>query len=215
MAQRFVNYQIELNKKLAVIDAGGTKPTLLLHVCCAPCSSYVMEYLTQHFRASLYYYNPNIWPPEEYVKRLSELDRLVAEAPFTKDVPRLPTDYDPSEYDAVTKGIEQEKEGGPRCAECFRLRLYKTAEAAKAGNFDYFTTTLTVSPHKNAKLLNAVGKEAGEKYGVEYLFSDFKKNRGFDRSLELSEEYSLYRQEYCGCKYSYDDSDETCWDYKK
>ena len=206
MAQRFVNYQIELNKKLAVIDASGVRPTLLLHSCCGPCSSYVLEYLTQHFKVSLFYYNPNIWPPEEYEKRLSEQDRLLREAPFTKEVVRLPAEYEPSDFDLAAAGLEGEKEGGARCTECFRLRLGRTAQAAKDGGFDYFTTTLSVSPHKNARLLNALGREIGEKIGVEYLCSDFKKARGFDRSLELSEEYSLYRQEYCGCRYSLENS---------
>ena len=209
LAQRFPNFQIELEKKLAVIDLSGVRPRLLLHSCCGPCSSYVLEYLTRHFEVSLFYYNPNIWPEAEYIKRLSEQDRLLREAPFAQNVRRLPAEYDPEAFEAISEGLKGEKEGGARCAECFRLRLERTARAAKEGAFDYFTTTLTVSPHKNSRLLNKIGQETGEKFGVEFLCSDFKKAKGFDRSLELSEEYALYRQEYCGCRYSKGRPEET------
>ena len=195
-----VNYQKVLDDTLASFD--GKTPTLLLHSCCAPCSSYVLEYLSKFFKVTLYYYNPNIYPPEEYYKRLNEQKRLLKLIEAPNPVNIIPAEYEPKQfYDAVL-GFENEPEGGSRCERCFRLRLEEAAKAAKAVGFDYFTTTLSVSPHKNAALLNEIGKEMSDKYGIPYLYSDFKKREGYKRSIELSGLYGLYRQEYCGCEFS-------------
>lgn len=184
------------------IKKGKTKPSLLLHVCCAPCSSYVIEYLSKFFNITIYYYNPNISPIQEYNFRLEELSRLLKEMKEAENIEVLPCEYDPETFYEIAKGLEMEKEGGERCFKCYRLRLEKTAEAAKEKGFDYFTTTLSISPYKNAEKLNEIGKELSEKYNVPYLFSDFKKKNGYKRSIELSKEYDLYRQDYCGCIYS-------------
>lgn len=184
------------------IKKGKTKPSLLLHVCCAPCSSYVIEYLSEYFNITIYYYNPNISPIQEYNFRLEELARLLKEMKEAKNIEVLPCEYDPETFYEIAKGLEKEKEGGERCFKCYRLRLEKTAEAAKEKGFDYFTTTLSISPYKNAEKLNEIGKELSKKYNVPYLFSDFKKKNGYKRSIELSKEYDLYRQDYCGCIYS-------------
>ena len=184
------------------IKKGKTKPSLLLHVCCAPCSSYVIEYLSEYFNITIYYYNPNISPIQEYNFRLEELSRLLKEMKEAENIEVLPCEYDPETFYEIAKGLEKEKEGGERCFKCYRLRLEKTAEAAKEKSFDYFTTTLSISPYKNAEKLNEIGKELSEKYNVPYLFSDFKKKNGYKRSIELSKEYDLYRQDYCGCIYS-------------
>ena len=184
------------------IKKGKTKPSLLLHVCCAPCSSYVIEYLSKFFNITIYYYNPNISPIQEYNFRLEELSRLLKEMKEAENIEVLPCEYDPETFYEIAKGLEKEKEGGERCFKCYRLRLEKTAEAAKEKGFDYFTTTLSISPYKNAEKLNEIGKELSEKYNVPYLFSDFKKKNGYKRSIELSKEYDLYRQDYCGCIYS-------------
>ena len=178
------------------------KPSLLLHVCCAPCSSYVLEYLNEHFEITLYYYNPNISPESEYEKRANELNRLIGEMPLdTVNAPVIER-YDNAEFEAAIKGLENEPEGGRRCAVCYKLRLEAAAKYAKAHGFDYFCTTLSISPLKNSQTLNAIGKAVSERYGVKYLFSDFKKNEGFKRSVQLCADYGLYRQNYCGCKYS-------------
>ena len=184
------------------IKNSGLKPTLLLHACCAPCSSYVLEYLSSHFSITLYYYNPNISPENEYLFRLEELKKLISELPAAKDVGLLPCEYDYTAFLNMAKGLEDLPEGGRRCKKCYRLRLEKTAQAAKENGFDYFCTTLSISPYKNAEWLNEIGAELGEKYGVDYLYSDFKKKNGYKRSIELSREYDLYRQDYCGCVYS-------------
>ncbi len=195
-----VNYQKALDETLSTL--GGNVPALLLHSCCAPCSSYVLEYLTKYFNVTLYYYNPNIFPAEEYYKRLNEQQRLLGLIGTTNPVYIIPAEYEPQRFYDVAAGLGNEPEGGSRCELCFRLRLEETAKAAKAGGFDYFTTTLSVSPHKSASLLNKIGKEMSEKYGVPYLYSDFKKREGYKRSIELSNLYGLYRQNYCGCEYS-------------
>ncbi len=183
------------------------RPSLLLHSCCAPCSSYVLEYLCSHFDITLLYYNPNISPESEYNARANELTRLVYAVKEEKiagaqsiTVQILP--YDPSEFETIAKGREDMPEGGARCFDCYRLRLEKTAQLAKEGGYDYFCTTLTISPHKNAQVLNDIGGELSMQYGVKYLFSDFKKKGGYLRSCQLSEKYGLYRQNYCGCIYS-------------
>ena len=185
----------ELKKRL---KAEGVRPRLLLHSCCAPCSSAVIENLREAFDLTLYYYNPNVAPEAEYEKRKSEQKRLAA----ALGIPVLDCDYDGERYDFAVQGLENEPERGARCTVCFRLRLQKTAEAAKQGGFDYFCTTLSVSPYKNAAHLNEIGKEEGAIAGVQFFPSDFKKKGGYLRSVELARKYGLYRQDYCGCVYS-------------
>ena len=192
------NYQREMEAEIARLE--GRKPTLLLHSCCGPCSSAVLERLTEHFQVTLLYYNPNIEPEEEYLHRLSEQKRLLTLLPG--DIPMLPCDYDHETFESFAPTLADAPEGGERCLACFAMRLNYTAEQAKAHGFEYFTTTLSVSPHKNADNVNRIGEEAGKRYGVKYLFADFKKKNGYLRSLELSREYELYRQDYCGCRYS-------------
>lgn len=197
-----LNYSNETEKVIEQIKKTNTKPSLLLHACCAPCSSYVIEYLSKYFNITMYYYNPNISPIQEYNFRLEELSRLLKEMKEAENIEILPCEYEAERFYEIAKGLEAEKEGGERCFRCYRLRLEKTAQAAKEKGFDYFTTTLSISPYKNAEKLNEIGKELSEKYNVPYLFSDFKKKNGYKRSIELSKEYGLYRQDYCGCVYS-------------
>jgi len=192
------NYQLEMETEIARLE--GRRPSLLLHSCCGPCSSAVLERLTDHFRVTVLYYNPNIEPEEEYFHRLSEQKRLLSLLPG--DLPLLPCDYDHESFAAFAPALAVAPEGGERCLACFALRLNRTAELAKQHGFEYFTTTLSVSPHKNADNVNRIGAEAGERHGVRYLFADFKKKNGYLRSLQLSKEYGLYRQDYCGCLYS-------------
>lgn len=191
-----MNYKLELEK---IINSLNNKPSLLLHSCCAPCSSYVLEYLRNYFNITVLYYNPNIEPIDEYLKRKNEQKKLIDTV--YKDVSFLDCDYDNDVYDNLVKGLEAEKEGGSRCYKCYKLRMEKTASLAK-NKFDYFGTTLTVSPHKNAKFINEIGLELEKEYSVKFLISDFKKNEGYKRSIVLSREYNLYRQTFCGCKYS-------------
>ena len=195
-----INYQSRLDDLIAGLH--GETPTLFLHACCAPCSSYVLEYLSNYFKITLFYYNPNISPAEEYQKRVAEVCRLIAELPVKNEVTFQEGRYDPESFFALAKGHEQEPEGGERCFACYALRLREAAQLAKAGGFDYFTTTLSISPYKNAQKLNEIGAAAEEEYGVKYLYSDFKKKNGYARSIELSAEYGLYRQDYCGCVFS-------------
>jgi predicted adenine nucleotide alpha hydrolase (AANH) superfamily ATPase len=196
------NFQLLMDEELKKIESTGEKPVLLLQCCCAPCSSAVLERLQEHFRLKLYFYNPNIYPQEEYEKRLAQFDKLLGAEEFSKGIEILPSVYEPEEFEKAVKGLENEKEGGARCTECFILRLEETAKKAKEIGADYFCTTLTVSPHKNSQLLNELGVKAGEKYGVKFLPSDFKKQEGYKRSTVLSNELGLYRQNYCGCRYS-------------
>ncbi|MDD6762365.1 MAG: epoxyqueuosine reductase QueH [Clostridiales bacterium] len=196
------NYQIILNKTLENIVKNGLKPSLLLHACCAPCSSYVLEYLNEYFEITVFFYNPNITEKIEYERRAEEIKRLIAELPHKNEIKLLYGKYDPESFLTLSKGMETLPEGGERCFKCYRLRLEETAKAAKKGGFDYFTTTLSISPHKNAQKLNEIGAELSEKYDVPYLFSDFKKKNGYKRSCELSAVYGLYRQSYCGCAFS-------------
>jgi len=191
-----MNYKEELNKIIKNLEG---KPSILLHSCCAPCSSYVLEYLRNYFNITVLYYNPNIEPKEEYLKRKEEQINLIKNV--YKDVSFLDCDYDNNIYEELIKGLEKEKEGGSRCYRCYKLRIEKTALLAQK-KFDFFGTTLTVSPHKNAKFINEIGLELEKKYDVKFLISDFKKNEGYKRSIVLSREYNLYRQDYCGCKYS-------------
>lgn len=178
----------------------GRKPTLLLHSCCGPCSSAVLERLTEHFQVTVLYYNPNIEPEEEYFHRLSEQERLLSLMPG--EVKLLPCPYDHEAFSAFAADMADCPEGGDRCLACFALRLNKTAQEAKKHGFEYFTTTLSVSPHKNADNVNRIGEAAGRAAGVKYLMADFKKKNGYLRSLQLSKEFDLYRQDYCGCLYS-------------
>ncbi len=196
------NYQLVLEKTLQRILAAGKHPRLLLHSCCGPCSSYVMEYLAQYFDITIFYYNPNISPEAEFQFRAEEQKRLISQMPLPAPVAFQLGKYEPEKFFDLAKGHEAEPEGGERCFRCYHLRLEETAKAANAGGFDFFTTTLSISPHKNAQVLNRLGKELAEVYGVPYLFSDFKKKNGYRRSCELSAEYHLYRQDYCGCPYS-------------
>ena len=196
------NYQKKLDELLEQVKVSGKKPTLLLHACCAPCSSYVLEYLTKHFHIILFYYNPNISPKEEFEKRTRELQRLVGEMPFEDKPEIIVGSYDQNEFYEIAKGLEDLPEGGERCFRCYRLRLEKTAELAAKLGADYFTTTLSISPYKNAQKLGEIASELSQIYGVEALPADFKKKGGYKRSIELSAQYGLYRQDYCGCVYS-------------
>lgn len=196
------NYQIEMEQEIGRIRANGTRPILVLHACCAPCSSAVLERLTEDFRLIVYDYNPNIAPESEFRHRLDELRRLAAAMPLSNDVEVVEAPYDPERFYALTRGHEDDPEGGDRCGICFEMRLRKTAEYAVSVGADYFTTTLSISPLKNAERLNTIGEQIAEEYGVRYLNSDFKKKNGYRRSCELSAMYDLYRQDYCGCVFS-------------
>ena len=216
------NYQIEMERELQRIEAQGRRPSLLLHSCCAPCSSHVMEYLREYFALTVFYYNPNITVSEEYEKRLMEEKRLIEaynrqveiqdftgmhSSPAAKRIGILEAPYDPEAWFAAVQGLEDCPEGGDRCSVCFEMRLRASARAAAGighslGRFDYFTTTLTISPLKNAMKLNEIGQRMAEEYGVSWLPSDFKKKDGYKRSIELSKEFDLYRQNYCGCVFS-------------
>ena len=180
----------------------GGKKKLLLHSCCAPCSSHVISYLTKYFDITILYYNPNISPKKEYDKRKKEQIRLIKEIDKVNNIDIIDCDYDNDLYEEKIKGYETCPERGQRCTICFNLRLGKTAKMAKELNYDYYCSTLTVSPYKNSKLLNEIGDSLGKKYGIEWLYSDFKKENGYKHSIELSKKYNLYRQDYCGCKYS-------------
>ncbi len=215
-----INYSRQTQKIIETIQAEkgeGPMPRLLLHSCCAPCSSHCMEYLREYFDLTVFYYNPNITISEEYEKRLEEEKRLIAA--YNRQVEEqefagmhstsaagkigiLEAPYDPDNWFEAVRGLEECPEGGDRCTVCFETRLRKTAETAAVGGFDYFTTTLTISPLKDAQRLNRIGMEAGRQYGVKWLPSDFKKRDGYKRSIELSREFGLYRQDYCGCVYS-------------
>ena len=196
------NYAKELERLIQKLQQEGKVPRLLLHACCAPCSSAVLEYLSQYFAITLLYYNPNIAPLEEYQKREAELRRLVSQMKFTHPVELLPCQYDGQAFVQAARGLEGEPEGGKRCEACFRLRLRYAAQEAARLRFNYYTTTLSISPMKNAPLLNQLGEEIGREFGVAHLPSDFKKKDGYKRSVQLSKEYDLYRQDYCGCAFS-------------
>lgn len=202
MNQQNTNYQKELDKIISVLEQKGEKKTLLLHSCCAPCSSYVLEYLSRYFYITVFYYNPNIYPPKEYHIRVEEQKRLVCQMPVPLPVRMVEGVYEPERFFEMAKGMERIPEGGERCFHCYELRMRKAAEYAAAHGFDYFTTTLSISPLKNAGKLNEIGLRLAKEVGVSYLVSDFKKKNGYKRSIELSAEYGLYRQNYCGCVYS-------------
>lgn len=199
-----VNYQLELEKELKRLPDRHRR--LFLHSCCAPCSSYCLEYLRQYFDITVFYYNPNITFPEEYRHRVEEQKRLIGEMNARPDscgrISFVEGAYEPARFLEAARGLEDCPEGGERCFACYALRLSEAARTAAEGGYDYFTTTLSISPLKNAGKLNAIGEAAGERYGVRYLPSDFKKKGGYQRSIELSREYGLYRQDYCGCVFS-------------
>ena len=194
-----MNYQLVLEEELKKIKPGSK---LLLHACCAPCSSYCIEYLSNYFEITVFYYNPNIDTREEYDKRVNELKRFVKEFKTKYPVHVIDLGHLQEEYDKVVVGLENEPERGMRCLKCYELRLRKSFIYAKANNFDYITTTLTLSPLKNSKVINEIGNKLEKEYDFKYLYSDFKKKEGYKRSIVLSREYNLYRQDYCGCKYS-------------
>jgi predicted adenine nucleotide alpha hydrolase (AANH) superfamily ATPase len=194
-----VNYQKLLDEKINEITKNNLFPELLLHSCCAPCSSYVLEYLSQYFSITVFFYNPNIHPLEEYNRRLNEQKILIKQFPVENKINFIEGKYEPEIFLKEVKGLENEPEGGKRCLKCFNLRLEKTAKKAQELEIPYFTTTLTISPHKNAEAINKIGNEVANKYQLHYLFSDFKKRDGFKRSIVLSKQYNLYRQNYCGC----------------
>ena len=200
-----MNYQKELDKLILNLQRKGKVPKLLLHSCCAPCSSYVLEYLSDYFEITVFYYNPNIFPESEYTKRILEQQTLINDMKATHPVSFIAGNYDRERFFQMAKGMERLKEGGERCFRCYELRLEEAAKVAKEGEFDFFTTTLSISPLKNAEKLNEIGNKVGEAYGVAYLQSDFKKKNGYKRSIELSKEFGLYRQDYCGCEFSYRD----------
>ncbi len=200
-----VNYQLVLDDTIKRITEASARPRLLLHACCAPCSSYVLEYLCKYFDITVFYYNPNISPPEEYRHRVEEIKRLISE--MCPAVGFIEGKYDPAAFYSVAKGLENEPERGERCHRCYRLRLLESAAAAKSGGYDYFTTTLSISPQKDSGVLNAIGKELSDEYGIPYLYSDFKKRGGYKRSIELSARFKLYRQNFCGCVFSRRDAE--------
>lgn len=196
------NYQKMLEETIERHLAAGEAPTLLLHSCCAPCSSYCLEYLSQYFRVTVFYYNPNIYPEEEYYKRVAEQKHFIEQFPAKHAISFEEGVYDKERFYEMARGFEAEREGGERCFRCYEMRLREAAVLAKERKMDYFTTTLSISPLKNAMKLNEIGENLAREYGVSYLYSDFKKKDGYKRSVQLSEEYGMYRQYYCGCVFS-------------
>lgn len=203
-----MNYQKELDKLLTKLRKEERVPRLLLHSCCAPCSSYVLEYLSDYFEITVFYYNPNIFPESEYTKRILEQQILIGEMKTKYPVSFLAGSYEKERFYEIAKGLEHLKEGGERCFRCYALRLEEAARIAKESEFEYYTTTLSISPLKNADRLNEIGMEIAQKYQIQYLQSDFKKKNGYKRSIELSKEFGLYRQDYCGCIYSMQEREE-------
>ena len=197
-----INYQKRLEETIDKETKAGHVPTLFLHSCCAPCSSYVLEYLAEHFNITVFFYNPNITEKDEYEKRKNELKRLISEKPFRYPVKMIDGDYSPDLFFAMAKGKEHIPEGGERCFACYKLRMEAAAKYAAEHHFDFFTTTLSISPLKNAQKLNEIGEALAEEYGVPHLPSDFKKQEGYKRSIQLSADYNLYRQDFCGCVFS-------------
>lgn len=197
-----VNYQKVLEETIRVNERDGKVPTLLMHSCCAPCSSYCLEYLSNYFRITVFYYNPNIYPDEEYYKRVEEQKYFIERLPAKYPISFMEGEYDKQRFYEMAKGLEDCKEGGERCFKCYELRLRESAEMAKELGMDYFTTTLSISPLKNVAKLNEIGDRLAEEYKISYLNSDFKKKNGYKRSVEISAEYDMYRQYYCGCVFS-------------
>ncbi len=200
-----INYHKVMLGEIKNIEEQGVKPKLLLHSCCAPCSTYVLQYLSNFFNIEIYFFNPNIFPKEEFLNRLKEQIRLVKEMGLNYKV--IDEDYNANEFYSTVKGVENLGEGSVRCHKCFSLRLEKCAIYAKKHDFDYFTTTLTISPLKNSKIINELGEQIGKKYNIKFLNSDFKKNNGYKTGVELSNQYELYRQNYCGCSFSKNESE--------
>lgn len=196
------NYQKELDTLIEKNKLTAVRPKLMLHACCACCASFVLEYLVEHFEIYILYYNPNITDSSEYEYRQREVRRLINEMLPDSDVKIVECDYTPDDYLRYVSGLEAEREGGARCTKCFDMRLRATAKKALEYGCDYFATTLTISPLKNANVINSIGEELSKEFGVKYLASDFKKKNGYKRSIELSKEYNLYRQNYCGCEFS-------------
>ena len=196
-----INYQNQLDRIIENISP-EKPPRLLLHSCCAPCSSYTLEYLSRYFDITVYYFNPNISPKQEFDKRFEEQKRLISQMPFKNSVTLVEGDYNYDDFLEIAKGLENVPEGGERCFRCYKMRLESTARLAKEQGFDYFCTTLSISPLKNSQKINELGFEIEGKYGVKWLPSDFKKREGYKRSIQLSREYSLYRQNFCGCVFS-------------
>lgn len=194
-----MNYNLIMQEQLKHVKEGST---LLLHACCAPCSSSVLELLGNVFKITILFYNPNITEEKEYFMRLSEIKRFISEFKTKYPISLIEGRYVPDEFFDIASGLENEKERGPRCFKCYKLRLEETAKIAENNHFDYFATTLTLSPYKNSDWINAIGQELNKEYTSQYLYSDFKKNNGYKRSIELSSIYDLYRQDYCGCIYS-------------
>ncbi|MBS6396045.1 MAG: epoxyqueuosine reductase QueH [Clostridiales bacterium] len=197
------NFQKELDKQIGLLEQEQQVPSLLLHSCCAPCSSYVLEYLSQYFRITVFYYNPNIYPESEYAVRVEEQMRFIQNLPARYPVDFLEGAYIPKDFYNCAKGMEHLPEGGERCFACYRLRLAESARIASEKGYDYFATTLSISPLKNAEKLNEIGEALAEQYKIRWLPNDFKKRNGYKRSTELSKEYGMYRQDYCGCIYSF------------
>ncbi len=200
-----INYQLETERIISEHQALGEVPTLLLHSCCAPCSSYVLEYLSQYFKITVLYYNPNIYPDEEYFKRVHEQKRFIELFPAENPISFVEGEFDKERFYELARGLEDISEGGERCFACYRMRLSAAAECARERGLDYFTTTLSISPLKNAEKLNEIGLSLQGEYGVKYLPADFKKKNGYKRSTEISREYGMYRQDYCGCVFSYNE----------
>lgn len=200
-----MNFQLKTDEQINSIVQLGNTPKLLLHSCCAPCSSYVIEYLSEYFELCVLYYNPNIYPAQEYQKRLDEQRRLISLMKTKNPISIIEIGYNSDEFYQACSGLENAPEGGIRCEKCIALRMEKAAALAKSKGFDYFTTTLSVSPHKNALFINQTGQVLEKKYDVKYLYADFKKREGYKRSIQLSTEYNLYRQNYCGCEFSIHD----------
>ena len=202
-----INYQKRMEEEIAKVRQNEAVPKLLLHSCCGPCSTYCIQTLSEYFSVTVYYFNPNIYPPEEYACRAAEQKRFIEQFPVKHPVSFVEGPFEPKEFYDYIRGYEKEPEGGERCFLCYRLRLEKTAEYAKQNQFDYFTTTLSISPLKNAAKLNEIGGELAVKYDILYLFSDFKKKEGYKKSTEISREYGMYRQYYCGCVFSKEQRD--------
>lgn len=197
-----INYQIELDKIIDDLQKENRVPALLLHSCCAPCSSYCLSYLADYFKITIFYYNPNISPAEEYQKRVEEQKRLISELPVKNKVSFAEGKYEPEKFFEMAKGLQNIPEGGERCFKCYEMRQRGAAVYAAENGFEFFTTTLSISPHKNAAKLNEIGLKLEKEYGIRYLVSDFKKKGGYLKSIEYSRQYDLYRQNYCGCVYS-------------
>lgn len=203
------NYDVIMNQIIEQNQKEGKVPTLLLHTCCAPCSSQAIARLSDYFYITVFYYNPNIEPYDEYLKRKEEQIRFLREYQSKYPISFLDCDWENEEFKNISKGLEEEREGGVRCHKCYYLRLEKTALKAKENHFDYFTTSLTISPYKDSQVLNKIGEVLEKKYGIKYLYSDFKKQNGYKKSIEFSKQYHLYRQDYCGCKFSKEEREKT------